>query len=37
MLGPMAVACAWAEEHWDELLDAHESYDGDTARIDRAG
>jgi DNA-binding HxlR family transcriptional regulator len=25
LLEPMAVACAWAEEHWDELLDARES------------
>ncbi|MGW4499074.1 winged helix-turn-helix transcriptional regulator [Micromonospora sp. NPDC004336] len=27
MLEPMAVACAWAERNWDELLDARESYD----------
>ena len=27
MLESMAVACAWAEKHWDELLDARESYD----------
>lgn len=25
MLEPMATACAWAREHWDELLDARES------------
>ncbi|MQY05735.1 hypothetical protein ACRB68_38120 [Actinomadura sp. RB68] len=24
MLGPINEACAWAEEHWDELLDARE-------------
>ncbi|MEU6590532.1 helix-turn-helix domain-containing protein [Streptomyces sp. NPDC046881] len=36
MLGPMAVVCAWVEEHWDELLDARESYDKST-RLDRAG
>ncbi|WP_433329181.1 winged helix-turn-helix transcriptional regulator [Spirillospora sp. CA-294931] len=28
MLEPMAAACAWAEEHWDELLDARESSPG---------
>ncbi|MEU3616243.1 helix-turn-helix domain-containing protein [Streptomyces sp. NPDC006872] len=36
MLQPMAVARAWAEEHWDELLNARESYD-DATRLDRAG
>ncbi|MFB4317816.1 winged helix-turn-helix transcriptional regulator [Actinomadura sp. 21ATH] len=36
MLEPLAAACAWAEEHWDELLDAHESYDNAT-RLNRAG
>ncbi|GLX09263.1 transcriptional regulator [Microbispora sp. NBRC 16548] len=36
LLEPLAAACAWAAEHWDELLDARESYD-DTARLDRAG
>jgi DNA-binding HxlR family transcriptional regulator len=36
MLEPMAVACAWAEQHWDELLDARESYDHATRR-DHAG
>lgn len=25
MLEPMDVACAWAADHWDELLDARES------------
>lgn len=25
LLGPIAVVCAWVEEHWDELLDARES------------
>ena len=25
MLEPMAVACAWAQQHWDELLDAREA------------
>ncbi|MCO5998878.1 winged helix-turn-helix transcriptional regulator [Actinoallomurus rhizosphaericola] len=24
MVGPLDAACAWAAEHWDELLDAHE-------------
>ncbi|MFG2058340.1 winged helix-turn-helix transcriptional regulator [Micromonospora sp. NPDC048930] len=24
LLGPMEVACAWAREHWEELLDARE-------------
>jgi DNA-binding HxlR family transcriptional regulator len=27
MLEPMKVACAWTEEHWDELLDAREAYE----------
>ncbi|MCZ7436056.1 helix-turn-helix domain-containing protein [Micromonospora sp. WMMC241] len=27
LLEPIAVACAWTERHWDELLDARESYD----------
>jgi DNA-binding HxlR family transcriptional regulator len=27
MLEPLAAACAWTAEHWDELLDARESYD----------
>ncbi|MFK0202959.1 winged helix-turn-helix transcriptional regulator [Streptomyces lavendulae] len=35
MLHPIAVACAWTEKHWDELLDARESYDQAT-RLDRA-
>jgi DNA-binding HxlR family transcriptional regulator len=25
LLGPIAVACAWAEEHWDEILDARDA------------
>jgi DNA-binding HxlR family transcriptional regulator len=39
MLEPMAVACAWAEQHWDELLDARESYGSatSTAPDDAAG
>ncbi|GIJ47696.1 hypothetical protein Val02_45820 [Virgisporangium aliadipatigenens] len=24
MIAPMNAACAWASEHWDELLDARE-------------
>jgi DNA-binding HxlR family transcriptional regulator len=36
MLEPMAAACAWAAEHWDELLDARESYD-DAGNLDRTG
>ncbi|MBB4772241.1 winged helix-turn-helix transcriptional regulator [Actinomadura livida] len=36
MLEPMAVACAWVEQHWDELLDAREAYD-DAARLHQAG
>jgi DNA-binding HxlR family transcriptional regulator len=31
LLGPIAVACAWAEEHWEELLDARESAMGGSA------
>lgn len=27
MLEPMEAACAWAAEHWDELLDAREAYE----------
>ncbi|MEV0146679.1 MULTISPECIES: helix-turn-helix domain-containing protein [unclassified Nonomuraea] len=26
MLAPLYSACAWAAEHWDELLDAQEQY-----------
>ncbi|MEV0201897.1 helix-turn-helix domain-containing protein [Nonomuraea sp. NPDC050691] len=26
MLEPLDSACAWAAEHWDELLDAREQY-----------
>ncbi|WP_444949447.1 winged helix-turn-helix transcriptional regulator [Micromonospora ureilytica] len=36
MLEPIAAACAWTEQHWDELLDARESYDNAT-RVDQAG
>jgi DNA-binding HxlR family transcriptional regulator len=36
MLGPMAVACAWVEQHWDQLLDAREAYDR-AIGFDRAG
>src|SRR5689334_21240002 len=25
LLAPMEAACAWAEQHWDELLDAREA------------
>ncbi len=25
LLEPMAAMCAWAREHWDELIDARES------------
>lgn len=25
LLGPMDQACAWAREHWEELLDAREA------------
>ncbi|WP_144123794.1 winged helix-turn-helix transcriptional regulator [Catellatospora sichuanensis] len=25
MIAPMDAACAWAREHWDELLDAREA------------
>jgi DNA-binding HxlR family transcriptional regulator len=25
LLGPLRAFCAWAEDHWDELLDARES------------
>ncbi|KOT61451.1 MULTISPECIES: winged helix-turn-helix transcriptional regulator [Streptomyces] len=27
MLRPLAAACAWTAEHWDELLDAREAHD----------
>lgn len=36
MLEPLAVACAWTEAHWDELLDAREAHDN-AVRLDRAG
>ncbi|WP_329430116.1 winged helix-turn-helix transcriptional regulator [Streptosporangium sp. NBC_01495] len=25
LLEPMAAACAWTQEHWDELIDAREA------------
>lgn len=36
ILEPMAIACAWAEEHWDELLEAREAHDG-AGRLDPTG
>jgi DNA-binding HxlR family transcriptional regulator len=33
LLQPMAVTCAWAQEHWEELLDAREA----SSPLDRAG
>ncbi|GGO14476.1 winged helix-turn-helix transcriptional regulator [Microbispora bryophytorum] len=33
LLEPLAAACVWTAEHWDELLDARESYDH-AARLD---
>ncbi|GAA4227574.1 DNA-binding HxlR family transcriptional regulator [Streptosporangium album] len=33
MLGPIAAMCAWAEQHWDELLDARE----ESLSLDRTG
>jgi DNA-binding HxlR family transcriptional regulator len=27
ILEPIAAACAWTEEQWDELLDAREAYE----------
>ncbi|WP_235486408.1 helix-turn-helix domain-containing protein [Frankia sp. AvcI1] len=35
MLEPMAIACAWVAEHWEQLLDAREAYDR-AIRFDRA-
>jgi DNA-binding HxlR family transcriptional regulator len=35
MLEPLATACARAEEHWDELLDAQASFD-DATRVDHS-
>lgn len=26
LLEPIAVACAWAADHWDELIDAREAH-----------
>ncbi|WP_329592719.1 helix-turn-helix transcriptional regulator [Streptomyces sp. NBC_01005] len=36
ILQPLVAACAWAEEHGDELLDAREFYEN-TTRLDQAG
>ncbi|WP_181797839.1 helix-turn-helix domain-containing protein [Streptomyces sp. WELS2] len=36
LLGPIAVALAWAEQHWEELLEARESYD-DATRLGHTG
>jgi DNA-binding HxlR family transcriptional regulator len=33
LLEPMAAACAWAQEHWNELLDAREA----SPPLDRTG
>ncbi|MFI6599071.1 winged helix-turn-helix transcriptional regulator [Nonomuraea sp. NPDC050536] len=32
MIEPINAVCAWAEEHWDELIDAREA-----ATLDRTG
>ena len=37
LLGPMAAACTWAEQHWDELLDAREAYETPSPGFGRAG
>jgi len=37
LLEPMAAACAWAEEHWEELLDARESSAESTRSARSAG
>lgn len=37
LLGPITVACAWAEKHWDELLDAREAYETPVSGVGRAG
>jgi DNA-binding HxlR family transcriptional regulator len=26
LLGPLNVACAWGQEHWEEVLDAREAH-----------
>jgi DNA-binding HxlR family transcriptional regulator len=36
LLGPMAVARAWIGRHWEELIEARESYDA-TDRLDPTG
>ncbi|MGI5340845.1 winged helix-turn-helix transcriptional regulator [Streptomyces sp. CA-181903] len=33
LLGPLEAACAWAGEHWDELLDAREAYEEGRRRV----
>jgi hypothetical protein len=33
LLQPMAVTCAWAQEHWEQLLDAREA----SSPLGRAG
>lgn len=37
LLEPMAVACAWAERHWDELLDAREAHEPSASELGRTG
>jgi DNA-binding HxlR family transcriptional regulator len=34
LLQPMAATCAWAQEHWEELLDAREA---SSSQLDRVG
>lgn len=36
LLQPMAVMCTWAQEHWDELLDAREA-SSPLGRTEQAG
>lgn len=31
VLVPLAAACSWAQDHWDELIDARERSDPDQA------
>ncbi|MFW6689536.1 winged helix-turn-helix transcriptional regulator [Streptomyces sp. MAR4 CNX-425] len=37
MLEPLDAACAWAAEHWDELLDAREAYERRAGDPEAAG
>ncbi|AUH43802.1 winged helix-turn-helix transcriptional regulator [Streptomyces sp. CMB-StM0423] len=37
MLEPLRAACAWAMEHWDELLDAREAYERRAGTAEAAG